>query len=112
VSVEFVNTGPCCSCTLLSLFATKCFSTSHQIDWHVKQADRKRKSKPIMFRAGICSRLSKYVPMRQNLSKTIESKRSTGNIVFILPIVKGLMSRDGCFLKDYKGSTFVRMLMV
>ncbi len=53
VSVEFVNTGPCCSCTLLSLFATKCLSTSPLTDWHARQADRKRKSKPIMFRAGI-----------------------------------------------------------
>ncbi len=73
VSVEFVNTGPCCSCTLLSLFATKCLSTSLLTDWHVRQADRKRKSKPIMFRAGIYQ--FSPVQIRPSASESVENKR-------------------------------------
>ncbi len=109
VSVEFVNTGPCCSCTLLSLFATKCLSTSPLTDWQTGKGNPNQLCSDLVYTS---SRLYKYVPMRQNPSETKESKRSTEKVVCILPIVKGLMSRDGCFLKDYKGSTFVRVLMV
>ncbi len=84
---------------MLSLFAIKCLSTSLLTDWQTGKGNQNQLCSELVY---TISRLSEYVPMRQNSSKTKESKRSTEKVVFILPIVKGIVSRDGCFLMVFK----------
>ncbi len=99
MSVEFVNTGPCCSCTLLSLFATKCLSTSPLSDWQTGKGNPNQLCSELVYTS---SHLSKYSPNASESVEKKESKRNTEKVIVILPIVKGIVSRDGRLMMVFK----------